>query len=130
MRENEVEALNKFLKDDLLGYIIEKYPKSEEKGVNQTFKNIVSQVTNRSDNENDLVFRSKVKFQYQDDGNYNSQIMEFLNYLIELPDDEVTADDGKKHSLEDAFHKQLKAFFKQVENEEKLAKMKFDEKDR
>ena len=42
MRENEVEALNKFLKDDLLGYIIEKYPKSEEKGVNQTFKNIVS----------------------------------------------------------------------------------------
>lgn len=41
------------------------------------------------DNEYDLVYRSKIKFDYQEDGNYNSQIMQFLNYVIELPNQEV-----------------------------------------
>lgn len=36
-------------------------------------------------NDYDLVYKSKVNFNYQASGNYNSQIMKFLNYIIELP---------------------------------------------
>ena len=36
-------------------------------------------------NDYDLVYKSKVEFNYQESGNYNSQIMKFLNYIISLP---------------------------------------------
>ena len=68
-------AINKFFEGDVLNYIILKYPKSEDKEVNQTFKNKVVEVNNLSHNSNDLVHRSGVKFQFREDGNYNSEIM-------------------------------------------------------
>ena len=34
------------------------------------------------DNENDLIFKSKIEFNYNRDGNYNKEIMRFLNYII------------------------------------------------
>lgn len=40
-------------------------------------------------NEYDYVFKSGVKFDYQEDGNYNSKIMQFLNYIIDLPNQKV-----------------------------------------
>ena len=75
MNADEVEAINGFFEKDVLNYIILRYPKSEDKEVNQTFKNLISEVHNLADNSNDLVFRSGVKFHFRDDGNYNSQIM-------------------------------------------------------
>ena len=36
-------------------------------------------------NDYDLVYKSKVGFSFQENGNYNSQIMKFLNYIISLP---------------------------------------------
>ena len=36
-------------------------------------------------NDYDLVYKSKVNFSYQESGNYNSQIMRFLNFIIKLP---------------------------------------------
>ena len=41
------------------------------------------------DNQYDLVYKSKVKFDYQEDGNYNSQIMQFLNYVMGLANQEI-----------------------------------------
>ena len=40
-------------------------------------------------NDYDLVYKSKVDFGYQESGNYNSQIMKFLNYIIQLPNKTV-----------------------------------------
>ena len=40
-------------------------------------------------NDYDLVYKSKVDFSYQESGNYNSQIMKFLNYIIQLPNKTV-----------------------------------------
>ena len=40
-------------------------------------------------NDYDLVYKSKVDFGYQESGNYNSQIMKFLNYIIGLPNKTV-----------------------------------------
>ena len=37
-------------------------------------------------NDYDLVYKSGVDFSYQESGNYNSQIMKFLNYIISLPE--------------------------------------------
>ena len=62
MNADEVEAINGFFEKDVLNYIILRYPKSEDKEVNQTFKNMISEVHNLTDNNNDLVFRSGVKF--------------------------------------------------------------------
>lgn len=38
-----------------------------------------------SENDYDLVYKSKVRFIYEKDGNYNSEIMNFINYVIALP---------------------------------------------
>ena len=96
MHPDEVEAINAFFQKDVLDYIILKYPKSEDKEVNQAFKNLVSEVINLTDNANDLVHRSGVKFRFREDGNYNSQIMEFLNYMIQLPDEKVKVKAAEK----------------------------------
>ena len=112
----------------MLNYVILKYPKSEDKEVNQTFKNEVREVNNLSDNNNDLVYRSGIKFEYREDQNYNSKIMEFLNYVVSLPDQKIMVD-GKELELEETFHKELKNFFQGIESQKKLEKMKFNEKE-
>ena len=81
-----VRLLNNFIKHQILDYAILKFPKSEDKEINQSFKKAIREVDSLSNNNNDLVFRSGVKFTYHEDGNYNSEIMEFLNYVVSLPD--------------------------------------------
>ena len=72
-------------------------------------------MNNLSDNNNDLVYRSGIKFEYREDQNYNSKIMEFLNYVVSLPDEKIIVD-GKEHYLEETFHKELKNFFQRIES--------------
>ena len=47
---------------------------------------ITTEVDNFNTNEINLVERSGVKFEYSKDGNYNGKIMEFINYIINLPE--------------------------------------------
>lgn len=42
-----------------------------------------------NENEYDMVHKSGVKFAYKKDGNYNSEIMRFLNYAIDLSNAKV-----------------------------------------
>ena len=91
---------------------------------------MVKQVDNLASNENDLVNRSGVIFEYAADGNYNSQIMEFLNYVISLPDEKVVLEDGRKKSLEESFHIEIGNFFRRIEEEHRLKSMKFPEEER
>ena len=48
----------------MLDYEILKYPKSEDKEINQAFKKIVKEIDNFHSNEIDLVYQSEVKFEY------------------------------------------------------------------
>ena len=133
MNADEVKAVNSFFEGEALNYIILKYPKSEDKEVNQTFKNIVSEVINLDDNDNDLVFRSGVKFHFREDGNYNSQIMQFLNYMMQLPDEKIrfkTEEKEEEWTLNDLFQKEVGNFFRRIEDKEKMEKMKFTDEDK
>ena len=49
-------------------------------------------MNNFASNENDLIFKSGKKFRYSESKEYNSQIMEFLNYIIDLPEEEIVED--------------------------------------
>ena len=129
MNAEHLQAINEFIKSEVLNYVILKYPKSEDKEINQNFSRVVKQVDNLASNENDLVSRSGVNFQYASDGKYNSQIMEFLNYVISLPDERVKIND-QRVSLEEAFHIEVGNFFRRIEEEHRLKKMKFTEKEK
>ena len=75
-----------------------KYPKSEEKEINQLLANTISSVDNFDSNSNDLIYQSGIKFEFSHDKNYNSTIMEFLNFLISMPNkcEEIIEVDGVK----------------------------------
>ena len=70
--------------------------------------------------KHDLIKKSKSTFDYQDSGNYNSEIMKFLNYLISLPNKIVNEPQKQKENsliLEDRKGKPLnELFFEEVEN--------------
>ena len=53
-----------------------------EQSANTNFLNLIVTKDNIDDEENDLVYKSGVKFEFKQSGNYNSEIMSFLNYLI------------------------------------------------
>ena len=86
LTSQHLQQMSEFMRDELINYLIEKYPKSEEKEFNIAFANKIKPVENLENNENDLVYRSRVVFDFQRNGNYNPSIMRFLNYVISLPD--------------------------------------------
>ena len=89
LTSEHLQQMNEFMRDELINYLIEKYPKSEEKEFNIAFANRIKPIENLENNENDLVYRSKVVFDFHRDGNYNPTIMKFLNYVISLPDEQI-----------------------------------------
>ena len=62
----------------------EKYPLTDGEGGNAAFEKQVVPQNNIDDDQYDLVSKSGVVFKLKESGNYNSEIMEFLNNLIEL----------------------------------------------
>ena len=79
-------AIDNCLKTELFPYFRFNYPQTEESGVSKLSNILVQKDTfNENENKNDLVLLSAVKFDIQEDGNYNPQIMQLLNYVITLP---------------------------------------------
>ena len=66
-----------------------KYPQSEALDVNLRLSNLVTEIDNSYSNENDLIISSGVKFTFEPTGDYNSKIMQVINYLIELPSENI-----------------------------------------
>lgn len=66
-----------------------KYPETEEQSTSRELERLLIPRDSIGDNEHDLVYKSGVKFDYNKDGDYSSEIMEFLNYVIALPNSEV-----------------------------------------
>ena len=66
-----------------------KYPQSEALDVNLRLSNLVTEIDNSYSNENDLIISSGVKFTFEPIGDYNSKIMQVINYLIKLPSENI-----------------------------------------
>jgi len=70
-------------------------------------------------NEIDLIYKSGYKFEYESDGNYNSQIMQFLNYVIRLPNQHFVkshedGDDETKLTYFQSFESDVESIFKLI----------------
>lgn len=59
------------------------------------------------------MYKSKVEFNYRADGNYNREIMRFLNYVIELPSIKV---ETSNETMFKTFYTDMENFFKNVED--------------
>ena len=84
-----MEFINQSLKKDLIPYFLLKYPQSEAREVNLRLSNWVSEIDNSYSNSNDFIYASGVKFTYEPNGDYNSKIMQFTNYIIQLPGEQM-----------------------------------------
>lgn len=122
VRENglsaeEIEHINECLKSELLPYFCIKYPMSEELEVNLELTNKIVEVNSIGDNCNDLVFKSGIKFEFREDGNYNQEIMRFINYFIELPN-QVVDRNRENYTMYKQFFDDMEDFFRKVETEQ------------
>ena len=108
----DIEEINKVLKEDILPYFFKKYPLSEEKNY---ISLDVKETNTMLDNENDLLFKSKVKFRYSETKNYNSEIMKFLNYLITLTNCEIEDQKTQKSKRsDDDFFQTIEGIFEKI----------------
>ena len=55
---------------------------TQSSDVNKSLDEAVKAVDKTDALENDLLFKSGVVFTYEQDGNYNKKIMQFLNWLM------------------------------------------------
>ena len=94
---------------DQFPYFLLKYPQSEESETSLTFSSLITEVDNFSNNDNDFIFQNKVKFEYSETKNYNSEIMTLLNKVIEIPEMKV-----EDISLFENFHQDMEIFFKKI----------------
>lgn len=83
-----------------------------------------------ADNDYDLVYQSKVDFSFQESGNYNSQIMKFLNYIIGLPNKMIESAKGeekgktqKQMPLNEVFFAEMEGIFRMVDTENNTSNM-------
>ena len=98
-------------KEELIPYFLMKYPMSQDSEVNQEFASKIVEVDSALDNDTDLVFKSKISFDFKQDGNYNKEIMKFVNYVIQIPNLKLG---GKDETLFKSFCNDMENFFKNV----------------
>ena len=111
LSHQDFSFINKLLAGKLLPYFLKKYPLSQESQTNLSFSKKVTDINNKLENENDLIYRSNVKFEWRENENYNDKIMEFLNYLLELPQTKAKGYDEK---LSDLFYQDMERIFTKV----------------
>ena len=79
-----------------------------------SFSNIIHEIDNFKSNENDFIFKSAIKFEYSQEKDYNSEIMEFLNYIIGLPNKHIKE---VSKSMGECFNKDMENIFAKIYQE-------------
>ena len=82
--KKDLMKIDEHVKNEVLPYHLSKYPQTETKEVNLKLSKLIKPIDNYNSTYYDYVFNSSVKFVLNDDGDYNSDIMKFLNYLNEI----------------------------------------------
>lgn len=131
-----MEFINQSLKKDLIPYFLLKYPQSEAREVNLRLSNLVSEIDNSYSNSNDFIYASGVRFTYEPNGDYNSKIMQFINYIIQLPgehmkvstklelESDLSESKEDEMALYNAFHSDFENLFRKIEDETEVIRMK------
>lgn len=131
-----MEFINQSLKKDLIPYFLLKYPQSEAREVNLRLSNWVSEIDNSYSNSNDFIYASGVRFTYEPNGDYNSKIMQFINYIIQLPgehmkvstklelESDLSESKEDEMALYNAFHSDFENLFRKIEDETEVIRMK------
>lgn len=120
-RRNELdvvdfENMDVCLKKQILLYFKSKYPETLECQVNMALAKRIVGVDNMDSNDYDMVLKSGVRFEMAEDGNYNSKIMELINYVVQVPQGRVKG--GRKgedvESIYGSFEEKMNGYMKMI----------------
>ena len=71
---------------DVFEYLCTKYPQTKKGYANRALKEIIRPINNMGNFEYDMLRMSGIKFEYRESGDYTTEIMRLINYIVSLPD--------------------------------------------
>jgi len=81
----DFQNINESLTNELLPYFKRWYPETTESEINLALSKQIETIDCLESNDFDLVNQSEVKFKINKEANYNSDIMKFTNYVVNVP---------------------------------------------
>ena len=66
---------------------IKKYPQTNTKGASNKLKAFIKKISNRENDQYDLLRNNGISIHYNNNGDYSSDIMNVINRIIDLPQD-------------------------------------------
>jgi hypothetical protein len=116
LNKEHIKMINDHIERNCVPYLKRKYPMTESSDVNKSLDDSVKPTDKTDALENDLLFKSGVVFTYREDGNYNRDIMDFLNWLMkEIDSKSDTSFSGK--TVYEEFYNYISSIFENVYNE-------------
>lgn len=79
MQPHHFEQLNDHLQQNVLEYMLTKYPMTTSQHVNRNLNNSIREVDNTELPSNNFLFKSEVRFKFRENGEYNDLIMGTIN---------------------------------------------------
>lgn len=73
---------------DILEFLCRQYPQTKIEAPNVSLRSILPQIDNQGRIKYDLVSRSDIDFSYRQDGDYTTQIMKIVNFMIDRTNEE------------------------------------------
>lgn len=83
LKRKQLRELDDHLRKKVLPFLKQRYPQNESNDANRKFQSVITPVDNFDSNSNDLVYPSQVKFQLKQNEDYSSEIMQFINFLLQ-----------------------------------------------
>lgn len=71
----------------ILDFLCRQYPQTKIEAPNLALRSILPQIDNQGRSKYDLVCKSGISFTFREDGDYTSQIMRMINFMIERTND-------------------------------------------
>lgn len=73
---------------DILQFLCRQYPQTKIEAPNVSLRSILPQIDNQGRIKYDLVSKSSIDFSYKEDGDYTTQIMKMVNFMIDRTNEE------------------------------------------
>lgn len=73
------QQINDHLQQNVLEYMLSKYPMTSSQHINRNLNNAIREVDNTDLTTNNFLYKSEVRFKFRDNGEYNDLIMGTIN---------------------------------------------------
>ena len=73
------QQINDHLQQNVLEYMLSKYPMTSAQHINRNLNNAIREVDNTDLTTNNFLYKSEVRFKFRDNGEYNDLIMGTIN---------------------------------------------------